>query len=246
DALIKLEKRKRFRPKTVFRRDPENDRVTSVNLWLEGIPLEWRMIGAIAGMMLVFGVLFLSIANQLMGRALRSQIDQRAFVMATNLSDAAAGNVIGNNVLELHALVTKYARLEGAAYAFIEDSKGKIIAHSLALFPPELAEVIRLDERRHFHRRTITLQGRTVYETRTPILEGQLGAAHVGLWGEHVDREIYRALLPIVGILAGLLLAATVLVALLAPHIIRWLADIEIKTASLETSETTFENRLIE
>jgi HAMP domain-containing protein len=194
--------------------------------------------------MLVFGLLFVAIVNQLMGRALRTQIDQRALVIATTLSDAAAGHVIGRNMLELHALVRKYARLEGSAYAFIEDGRGQIVAHSLGTFPPELRETLTLDERRQVNRRVVRLQGkqeRTVYETRTPILEGQVGAAHIGIWGESVATEIYSALLPLLGLIIILLLAGVIFLSVfLARRIIRpirRLTDMagKISTGDLET-----------
>jgi hypothetical protein len=86
-------------------------------------------------------------------------------------------------------------------------------------------------------------QGKTVYETRTPILEGQVGAAHVGIWGESVATEIYRALLPIVGLIASLLLAGVILFFFLARGIIRWLTDMADRT-STEELETPVENRL--
>ena len=88
--------------------------------------------------MLAFGLLLIIIANQFIDRALRSEIDQRALAIATNLSNAAAGPVIGKNILDLYALLTKYARLEGVAYAFIEDTNGQIVGHSIRPFPPEL------------------------------------------------------------------------------------------------------------
>lgn len=117
-----------------------NETIRLLSLSWQDISLEWKIMAAVGSLMLVFGLLFVAIVNQLMGRALRTQIDKRALVIATNLSDAAAGHVIGTNILELHALVTKYARLEGAAYAFIEDHKGKILAHSLGNFSPRTSK----------------------------------------------------------------------------------------------------------
>lgn len=245
DALIKLEKKRRTRPKADFSPSSGNDRIVRLNFWLENISLERKVIGAVAGMTLAFGILFLVVVNQLMGRALRTQIDQRALVMTTNLSDAAAGHVMANNILELHALVTKYARMDGSAYAFIEDNKGKVVAHTLPLFPPELAETLSMNERRQLHRRVIRLQGKTVYETRTPILEGQVGSAHIGIWGENVAREIYRAMLPMVGLLAGLFLGAVILSGLLARQAIRWLTAME-SQRSAEDPDTSVALRLTE
>jgi hypothetical protein len=112
DALIKLEK-KRPHSRIAVPRRRRNNTARPLSLWWKDISLEWKIIGTIAGMMLFFGLLLVPIVNHLMSRALRTQIDQRALVMATNLSDAAAGHVIGRNILELHALVTKHARLDG-------------------------------------------------------------------------------------------------------------------------------------
>jgi sensor histidine kinase regulating citrate/malate metabolism len=210
DALIKAGKR--------------DETIRPLSLSWQDISLEWKIMATIGSMILVFGLFFVAIVNQLMGRALRIQIDQRALVIATNLSDAAAGHVIGRNILELHALVTKYARLEGSAYAFIEDQKGEILAHSLGTFSPELRKPLTLDERRQVERRVVRLQGKqgkTVYETRTPILDGQVGAAHVGIWGEGVETEIYSALLPIFGAITIVLLAGVILSVFLARGIIR-------------------------
>jgi sensor histidine kinase regulating citrate/malate metabolism len=210
DALIKAGKR--------------NEAIRPLSLSWQNVSLEWKIMGTIGTMILVFGLFFVAIVNQLMVRALRTQIDQRALVIATNLSDAAAGHVIGRNILELHALVTKYARLEGSAYAFIEDHEGKILAHSLGTFSPELRKPLTLDERRQVERRVVRLQGKqgkTVYETRTPILEGQVGAAHVGIWEEGVETEIYSALFPIIGLIIIVLFAGVILSVFLARGIIR-------------------------
>jgi sensor histidine kinase regulating citrate/malate metabolism len=222
DALVKLEKRPQSR--TAFSRSWRTNTANTLSLW-KNISPEWKIVGALAGMMLVFGLLLIGIVNQLIVGALRNQIDQRASVMATNLSDAAAGHVIGRNVLELHALVTKYVRLEGSAYALIEDNKGQIIAHTLPTFPPELTETLNVDERRLLRRRVVRLRGKPVYEIRAPILEGQAGAARIGIWEESVATEINDALLPIVAVITSLLLAAVTLAIFLARGIIRWLSE---------------------
>jgi nitrogen fixation/metabolism regulation signal transduction histidine kinase len=172
-------------------------------------------------MMLVFGLLFVVIVNQLMGRALRTQIDQRALIIATNLSDAAVGHVVSKDVLQLKTLVTKYARLSGVAYASIKDREGKVIAHSLATFSPELQEVLTSDQRRQVSRRKLTLQGKTVYETRGPILEGQLGTAHLGIWANAVEQEVYQALFMFLWPITLGLLTAVIIAVFLARRLIR-------------------------
>jgi sensor histidine kinase regulating citrate/malate metabolism len=203
DALIKAESK--------------NETLNALSLSLRRTSLEWKIL------ILVLGVFFLIVINQLMGRALRLQMDESAAIMATNLSDAAAGYLASKDVLQLKTTVTKYARLSRVAYAFIRDREGKVIAHSLATLPPELQEELTSDQRRQVSRRELTLQGKAVYETREPILDGQLGTAHIGIWAEAVDREIYQTLFMFIWPITLGILAAVTLAAFLARPLIRQL-----------------------
>lgn len=201
DALIKAGKR--------------NETISSLSLSLQSISLEWKI------MTLVLGLLFLVTVNQLMGRALRIQMDESAGIMTTNLSDAAAGYIASKDVLQLQTTVTKYARLSRVAYAFIKDREGNVIAHSLAAFSPELQQELTSDQRRQVGRRELTLDGKPVHETREPILDGQLGTAHIGIWADAVEREIYQTLFMFVWPITLALLAAVVIAVFLAPSLIR-------------------------
>ena len=219
DALIKTERR--------------NETIRPLRLSWEDISLEWKIVT------LVFGFLFVAIVNQLMGRALRIQIDERALVIAANLSDAAAGYLASKDVLPLKTTVTKYVRLNRVAYAFIKDREGKVIAHSLARFSPELQEELTSDQRRQVSRRELTLQGKTVYETREPILEGQLGTAHIGIWADAVEREIDQALFMFLWPITLGLLAVVIIAVFLARPLTRALRRvIDSRVGSAQANST--------
>jgi sensor histidine kinase regulating citrate/malate metabolism len=216
DALIKAESK--------------NETLNALSLSLRRASLEWKVL------ILVLGVSFLIVMNQLMGRALRQQMDESAGIMATNLSDAAAAYIASKDVLQLKTTVTKYARLSRVAYAVVKDREGTVLAHSMATFSPELQEELTSDERRQASRRELTLQGKPVYETREPILDGQLGTAHIGIWAEAVDREIYRTLFMFVWPITLAILAAVTLIVFLAPPLIRHLRRvIELRLGSQAT-----------
>jgi HAMP domain-containing protein len=51
-------------------------------------------------------------------------------------------------------------------------------------------------------RRELLLQGKPIYETSVPVLDGQIGVVHVGFWGDAVEKEIRRAILPLIAIIA--------------------------------------------
>jgi sensor histidine kinase regulating citrate/malate metabolism len=209
DALIKAAKNSHS--KGAASRAGAGQQAGLLNHSSRNISFEWKITGAVATVILVFGIFLLFIASQLMARALRNQIDQRALAMTNNLSSAAASPVIGNNILQLYASLTKYTQLQGVAYAFIEDSNGKIIANTIRPLPIELVETSTADERKQVGTRVVTLQGKSVYETRVPILEGQLGAAHLGIWAEDVKKEINTIRLTFVAVMVLLLLVAVAL-----------------------------------
>ncbi len=202
-----------------------------------GISLEWKIMGTVATVLLVFGLFLVIIASHLMGRALRSEIDQRALAITTNLSNAATSHVIGKNILELYVLLTKYAQLQGVAYAFIEDNNGQVVSHSLKPSPPELMGTLTSDQRKQVGTRVVTLQGKTVYETRVPILEGQLGAAHLGIWADGVNGEISTARLPFVSLVVAALLVAIALSVFLVRVIIPPIGDLTGSATEVSANE---------
>jgi HAMP domain-containing protein len=205
--------------------------------------LTWKLTIGLAALITLLGLFIIGVVYQLTSGALRDQFDQRALAIATNLSDAASANAVRKNVLELYGLVRKYALLQGVEYAFIEDGKGEVIAHTLGTFPPELKETVSPDGRLHMQRRALRLEGKMVYETSVPILGGQVGAAHLGMRGDFIEGEIRRAVLPIIEIVAGVflggILISSVLVAVMT-RTIRRLAQVAsgMSKGDLETPVT--------
>jgi len=204
----------------------------------QGAGLAWKIGASFSALILLLGIMVIGIVYYLTNNALHRQVDLRAVAIATNLSDASAAYVSRRNSLELDALIAKYGRLDGVAYAYIQDSKGEIIASSLQPFPPELKDANL--ERRVMGSRTTSVRGRSVYDTRVPLLEGQLGTVHVGLWAETVQAEVRGSLVTIIGLI-GLCLAAGIgLSILLASKAIRPILDLkasadEISRGQLDT-----------
>jgi sensor histidine kinase regulating citrate/malate metabolism len=181
----------------------------------QGLNLKWKI------MLLVFGLLFAVIVNHLVTRVLRDQMEESAVLMTTNLSDTAAGYIASNDALRLRTTVTKYARLNRVAYVFVQYRAGKIIASSLASVPPELESAVTSNQELQVGRREVTLDGKTVYETRAPILDGQLGSAHIGLWAGAMEGDIHRALFKFVWPITLGLLAVAIAVVMLGQLLIQ-------------------------
>jgi HAMP domain-containing protein len=171
--------------------------------------------------MLILCIFGLAAVYQVTRHTIRDQVDRRTLAIATNLSDAAAGHIVGKNLLALNALTQKYTLLDGMAYAFIVDGEGEIVAHTLGTFPEELRQGLPVGGQRWTSRRKLSLQENSVYETSVPVLEGQVGSVHVGFWADAIEREIQSALLPLIGVIAIMPFVGALLSFLLANWIVR-------------------------
>jgi two-component system, sensor histidine kinase len=180
-----------------------------------GFSLTGKVITGLVSVITLLGLLIIGVVYQFTRGALRDQFDLRALAIATNLSDAAAAHVVRKNVLELSGLLRNYALVQGVEYAFIEDAKGAVIAHTLGTFPAELKPTALAEGRLRPQSRTLRFEGKIVYETSVPILGGQVGTAHLGIRRDFVEEEIRRTLFPMMVIIAVLVLAGIIISALL-------------------------------
>ena len=209
----------------------------SIN-WQRG-GLRWKISTTFSGLILILGILVIAIVYYFTATALQKQVDLRSAAIASNLADAAAGLVSRKSTLELDALVAKYGRLDGVAYAFVQDPRGETLASSVQPFPVELKNAGGTST----SSRTTRLRGKTVYETRTPLLDGQLGLVRVGLWAETVQSDVRSTLLPIIGLIAACLVLGVFLSIMLAAKTIRPILDLkavadEISRGRLDTAVT--------
>jgi HAMP domain-containing protein len=188
--------------------------------------LKWKITGVYTGVMLILAILVITAIYQVTKNILREQLDRHALAIATNLTDAAAGHIVGKNLLALHSLASKYTLHDGVAYTFIQDSGGEILAQTLGSFPEELRQTLPVAGQRQVHRREVSLNGRTVHEIGIPVLEGQVGSVHVGFWNDAVEREIQNALLRIIGIIALIPVVGALLSFLVAHWIVRPIVDL--------------------
>ena len=176
--------------------------------------LKWKIMGGLVSGVMLFGILVVGVVNYQITMVLRTQLDQRALDIATNLGDSAAGQILNGGVLELYALVTKYSLLPSVAYTLIRNAKGEVIAHSLGTLPPELREPSGPGSQQQPGQREFQFRERTVYETSSPILQGRVGTVSVGIWADSVEDEIRRAIYPLIGLI-GLALVASLIFSLL-------------------------------
>lgn len=206
--------------------------------WQRG-GLRWKISIAFSGLILIVGLAVIGIVYHFAGSALQRQFNLRLDAIATNLSDAAAGLISSKSKLELDALIAKYGRLDGVAYAIIQDPKGGILVSSMQPFPTELKE----NGTSAASTRTTRVRGKDAFETRVPVLEGQLGTVRVGLWADNLRGEMRATLMPILGLIAACVMAGIALSMMLAARAVRPILQLraiadDISRGRLDTSVT--------
>ena len=144
------------------------------------IGLKWKIAGAFSVLTLILSSFLAVGLYHFAQQTLREQIEKRALATTVNLADASAGHILGNDLLSLNTVLRKYTFREGVAYAFLQNSSGAIVAHTLGEFPLELRQGLLTGTQRVASRREASLNGKAVYETAVPVLNGQLGTIHVG------------------------------------------------------------------
>jgi HAMP domain-containing protein len=193
----------------------------------QGRSLKWKITASFSGLILLLGVFVIGIVFYFTTHALEKQVELRSAAIATNLSDASAGYVSRKSTLELDAMIAKYGRLDGVAYAYIQDTKGEILASSLQPFPAELKNSSGAVNYRAVLSRVTNVRGKPVYETQVPVLDGQLGAAYVGLWADTVQQDVRATVLPIVGLIAICLVVGTAVSVMLASKTVRPILELK-------------------
>jgi HAMP domain-containing protein len=75
--------------------------------------------------------------------------------------------------------------------------------------------------------RVTRVRGKPVYETRSPLLDGQLGVVRIGLWAETVQNDVSSTLWPIIGLIAACLALSVALSVMLASKMVRPILDLK-------------------
>jgi HAMP domain-containing protein len=183
--------------------------------------LTWKIAGPLAGMMFFVGLLITGTVYQSVVTAMQDQVKRRAVAIATNLSDGAAMYLKKKNPVELHALLAKYVLLDDVAYVYVENGKGEVLADNPVRISTELQDRLVPGGFRTIRWSIVTLRGQAIHDMRVPIRDGQMGAAHVGIWKDSIDKQIRGALFSLVTLVLIILFAGITIVFMLVNRLSR-------------------------
>jgi signal transduction histidine kinase len=198
--------------------------------WLERI---WRLAGSvdvrtkILGIVLALTILLgLGVTYQVrtvMTRVFASELENRGVSVASDLAGRSTDPILLNDTYALHQLLNDtVSNHPDAAYAFVVDSEGQVLAHTFgeAGFPARLLDENALaaaPQNEHgaiVHLMYASDQG-VMHEFAAPIMEGKAGVVRLGLAEQRLQAVIDTVtsqmllttlLVAIAGIVAAMLL----------------------------------------
>ena len=172
--------------------------------------LSGRMVTTFTCIVAMLGLVTITLVYFTVKSSLRYHAIERARVTAINVSDSAAGYILKKNANGVRELLQKRTNRSELAYIVVQNNSKKIYAHTFDVLPEELenasSEVGGQGER------SLRLGGAAVIEVGVPILEGRSGTVRIGIWQKEIDREISRAITPLIKalslvVIGGILMA---------------------------------------
>jgi len=145
----------------------------------------------------LFGLCVVSLTYFTVTKTLRDYQHKETTVLAVKVTDSIANYLVAKRTTDLSRFLRKSASGAATAYIVVEDRRGALAAHSLAKLPHDLRVSLGLEPPREIERRTLSVDGRGVYEIAVPLAEGQAGVVRVGVWAEEIESEIWRSIEPV-------------------------------------------------
>ncbi len=170
---------------------------------ITAISVTAKILGMVAGVVLVLGATITLQVRARLERELRADLETRGIAIARSLTTRSTDLLLTNNAFALHQLIRD--TLENnpdVRYAFILDSSGGTAAHSFNQnVPPDLLTV-NLNPAPPYQMQTLQSEEGLITDIAVPILGGKAGAARLGLSHQRLETTIAHATWELLGVTA--------------------------------------------
>jgi len=201
-------------------------------LLLRRISIRIKVVLMIVGMSAVFGSGILGFVYYQLQNTLRDEALNKALILADGLSVKAAEPVQVEDLNALQFILGEAIGQADVAYAFIRDSRGKVLSSSFEgnVVPPELENINQLQPNVPFGTENTNLSLKDtiieVTDIASPVGGGALGSIHIGLNITQIKLNIRNILLKIIYVGAGALIALSLITIIMATIIIAPVRDL--------------------
>lgn len=184
-----------------------------------------KIYAGIISIVLLSGLLMAFSVRTVVSAALSRECKQRGVSLAVNLAARSEDAILAVDFLRIKNLIDEVVNLgPDISYAFIQDQKGRILAHSFeGGFPNELKSAHRTGEAKSHSLRLLDNGRELIYDIAAPVFVGdhRLGTVRLGLSKTRIG-ETTRNLMLMIFLLTGIsILIAALVGAGFADRVIR-------------------------
>jgi PAS domain S-box-containing protein len=182
-------------------------------------------------------ILFISVGIALVSRyilvsSLTNELEMRGFAIAHSVAERGGSYILDNDIPKLLVLIFDEARLRQrkdlVSYIFIEDQKGKVLAHTLTHHLPDNLRANTLPPDQADSIKRMELGNQEVYDLAAAINEGlyRIGTVHVGLNKHHIDTLVGKLRVAFLGFISAVIVITVILSSWLSKYITKPVSDL--------------------
>lgn len=182
-------------------------------------------------------VLFISVAIALISRyilvsSLTHELEMRGKAIAHSVAERGGSYILDDEIPQLLVLIFDEARLHQrkhlVSYIFIQDQKGRVLAHTLTRDLPDTLLSNNLAEGVQDSISLLSMDGEPIYDVAAAINEGlyRIGTVHVGLNKAHIDSLVAKLRVAFFGFISLVIIITIFLSSWLTRYITRPISDL--------------------
>ncbi|GAM10849.1 cyanobacterial phytochrome B [Geobacter sp. OR-1] len=185
--------------------------------------LRTRFLIAVIGMLASVGLVLLVYIHTSLQHGLSEQMRKRGAAIAHSFARMAAEPSLTEDIIALQLLAFDVRNgEEDVQYVYIADNKGRIRVHTFRDgFPNALSGLNPLGSGDKQRIRLIKADNRLVYDIAVPVLKGEMGTAHIGLFADSITESVSKIIWRATWLLFGLFVVACFGTVLLAQTLIQ-------------------------
>ena len=175
--------------------------------------LRFRLLATVSAVTMISSLVVEYVVRKPLTDLIYEEYRSKAQALVNSLATSTQDTILSRDVSTIQGFIDEYKSIAGVAFIYVEDEKGKVIAHTFSpTFPPELTSESQIFiafeaiGKSQIKERILLISGKRRLEVTKPILGGLLGVAHVGMDLERIESTIGLATKK--GLIFGLLLAA--------------------------------------
>lgn len=156
--------------------------------------LHSKILISMVALILLLGLTTALITHAILLKVLKAEFKSKGLIHARSIAANSLVDILTQNTSHLKKLAANEKDLDpDVAYVFINDSSGRVLAHTFSAgFPVDLAKVNNLERGKAFNIQALDTKKGLIFDIAVPVVSENslLGQAHLGILQNSVQRTI--------------------------------------------------------